>query len=154
MNTRYLLISSAIAGTLAALLSNIPFLDLFNCLLCAWMWLGGIFAVWLYRSNTDAVPTGGQALVLGLVTGLVAAAIDTILTALIGINPAPVPPETMQQLEEAFGEGAALLTSQRTALVFNVIISLIFYPLFGAVGAYLGQALFKGRGGTGSPPQV
>ena len=59
-----------------ALLSNLPLLSLGNCLLCLWVWGGGILAAWLYKrlQGTVTVSDGGWLGVLaGLLGGLASA---------------------------------------------------------------------------------
>ena len=151
MNARYMLLSAGIAGAFAALASNVPVLEMVNCLLCGWLWLGGILAVWIYHWNVEEPVTRGNAMILGVVTGLVATAVDTLLTALMGMNAAPVPPETMAQLREAFGPQADLLFSQGASLLVTFIFSLIFYTLFAMLGGLLGAMIFKGKAVEAEP---
>jgi len=49
MNTRSFVLSVLIAGVVIGFLANLPILNLINCALCIWVWLGGILAVFLYR---------------------------------------------------------------------------------------------------------
>jgi len=144
MNTRHLIISAAFAGVLSALLSSIPIISFVNCLLCGWLWLGGIFAVWLYRRNTGAsLVSLGQGAVIGLLAGLVAAVIVGLVNAFISAGGSPIPPETAALLEEQLGEAAEILANPQTMATFGIIINLVLYPLFGALGGLIGAALFK-----------
>ena len=149
MNTRYLLISAAIAGAVTAVLSTVPFINLLNCLLCAWMWLGGLFAVFLYRNQSKDFVDPGRGALIGVLTGLVGAVIAIILSLIFlpTSAAAALPPETMQQLEETLGEGAAALTSPAATTGISIISNLIFYPLFCTLGGLIGGAIFKNRPG-------
>jgi hypothetical protein len=147
MNTRALLISGAIAGAVSALLSAIPIINFVNCLLCAWLWLGGIFAVWLYRKNAGG-PTlvdTGRGAVIGLVAGLFGAVVASILTAIVGAGAPALPAETMAQLEDQLGEAAEVITNPGASLAVGILFNLILYPLFGAIGGLIGAAVFKNR---------
>lgn len=75
MNTRSFILSALLAGLFMALFGNIPLLNLVNCILCLWVWLGGALAVWLYRRFQKGGQglTSGQGALLGAVTGVVGA---------------------------------------------------------------------------------
>ena len=148
MNTRYLLISAAISGTLAALLTVTPFANLVNCLVCGWLWIAGLAAVWIYRENTGEYVNTRGGVVLGLVSGLFGAAVATILTAATGMSASnSIPAAQIAQLEEQFGEQASeyirLLTAPATSLTIALVINLIVYPLFGLIGGLIGASIFK-----------
>jgi hypothetical protein len=53
MNNRALLLSGVVGSLVMVVISNVPFLNLINCLLCAWVWLGGMAAVWFYRRQAN-----------------------------------------------------------------------------------------------------
>ena len=145
MNTRYFLITTALAGALTALLSAVPFINLVNCLLCGWLWIGGIFAVWLYRYFSDASVERGQGAMLGAVMGLFAAVIATLLGLIAGTSASSVTPDQMAQLEEMMGESAQILTSPTTLVTISLVANLIFDPLFGALGGLIGASIFKSK---------
>jgi hypothetical protein len=75
MNTRSALWAVLIAGVVMALLGNLPLLNLVNCILCLWAWLGGALAVFVYRrfQRGQPGPTAGQGAGLGALSGLVGA---------------------------------------------------------------------------------
>ena len=150
MNTRALLLSSLIAGTLMALFSELPIISIVNCCLCLWIWAGGIFAVYLYRrfDNTTGPTTITQGLLVGLVAGLVAAVLGTILAALIG----PIAWKYVNQLVTSLqgtgidtGPFANILRSTSGFTLFELFTNLVFYSLFGLVGGILGTLIFKGK---------
>jgi len=146
MNTRSLLISAAIAGVLAAVLSTVPIISLVNCLLCGWLWMAGIFAVFMYRNQSHDYVDPGRGALIGVLTGLVGAVIAIILTLIFQpAAAAALPPETVAQLEEQLGEGAAILTNPATSIGISIISNLILYPLFGALGGLIGGAIFKNK---------
>lgn len=144
MNTKFLLLTSLIVGVLTALLSSIPLVSAVNCLLCGWFWLGGIFGVWLYRNFTKETLTTGKAALMGVVAGLIAAVLATLIGLAFSGNTMPISPEQMQQLEEALGEQAAQIFADPTTLtLIGAVFSLILYPLFTAIGGMIGAAIFK-----------
>ena len=152
MNTRYLLICGAIAGTLAALLTVTPIASIVNCLVCGWLWIAGIAAVWMYRANTGEVVSPRGGVILGLVAGAFGAVIATLLTALTGIGASPLPAEQvaqLEQLEEQLGPDAAemlrTLVSPGGSLTISLFINVITYPLFGLFGGLIGASIFKNK---------
>jgi hypothetical protein len=154
MNTRALLLSGLIAGVLMALFSELPIISILNCCLCLWIWVGGIFAVFLYRrfDNSVGPTTLTQGVLVGLVAGLVSAVLGTILAAIIG-------PISWQFLSRALdlvqgsgtdlGSITGLLESRSGFSFFELITNLVFYSFFGVVGGMLGTLIFKG--GQSSP---
>lgn len=149
MNTRALLISALVGGLLIGVLSSIPIVSVVNCLLCGWVWLGGIFAVWMYkRNNAGITPDTGAGAITGALAGLVGALVSSVLSALltaVGVGASALTPEMMQQMEDAMGEVPAILTSGTAMLLVGVLMTVILYPIFGAIGGLIGAAIFKGR---------
>lgn len=153
MNTRALLLSGLIAGVLMALFSELPIISILNCCLCLWIWLGGIFAVFLYRrfDNTTGPTTLTQGVLVGLVAGLVSAVIGTAIAAIIG----PISWQFMSQaLSTIQGSGTDLgpltdVLELRTGFsLFELFTNLVFYAFFGVVGGMLGTLIFKGGQST------
>ncbi len=149
MNTRYMLICGAITGTLAALLTVTPIASIVNCLVCGWLWIAGIAAVWMYRANTGEVvaPRGG--IILGLVAGAFGAVVATLLTALTGIGASPIPAEQLAQIEEQLGPDAVemirMIASPGGSLTISLLVNVVVYPLFGLIGGLIGASIFKNR---------
>lgn len=146
MNTRPMLISAAICGTLAALLSAVPVASLLNCLLCGWLWLQGIFAVWMYRYQTGEAVDSRGGMALGAVSGLFGAAVATVLAAVSGVAAtSTIPADQMAQLEQMFGDAARWITSPATSLIATIVINSILYPVFGLIGGVIGASIFKNK---------
>jgi hypothetical protein len=149
MNTRFLLISAAITGTLAALLTVTPIANLVNCLVCGWLWIAGLAAVWLYRENTGEPVTTRDGLVLGLVSGLFGALVATILSAFSVGGTTPIPAGQLAQIEEQLGPQAAsflrMLENPATTLTIGLVMNLVIYSLFGLIGGLIGASIFKPR---------
>jgi hypothetical protein len=70
------------------LLTVTPIANLVNCLVCGWLWIGGLAAVWIYRENTGEGITSRGGILLGLVSGLFGAAVATLLSAVTGMGAA------------------------------------------------------------------
>lgn len=142
INNRSLLIAAGIAGVLMAVLSTIPIINLVNCLLCAWLWLGGMFAVWYYKRENPGGVTTGQGALIGVVAGLIGAVIATVLSLIF--NGAGMV-EALEAQREVLGDAAdqviALMAGGLGAFL-ALIFNFVFYALFGAIGGLIGAALF------------
>lgn len=150
MNTRAFLISTLIAGAVMGLLSNIPLLNLVNCLLCAWLWGGGILAVFLYRrfAPEHFELTSSNGILLGLVAGVFGAVIGAIVSVIFQAATQQTFVRLIEQQELFRSELAPYMDTLRSAggfSFFGLVCNLIFYPLFGLVGGLLGVNFFKGK---------
>lgn len=156
MNTRALLITSAIAGFAMALLSNIPLINYGNCVICMWLWGGGILGAWLYPrfdAATRAV-TPGRGAIIGVVSGLIGALIAILFSALLSgftaqnvqmaLAEMQITDPQVERMLESFAEPASLIL---ISFLFNIVL----YPLFGAIGGAIGGMIF---GRSTSEPAV
>ena len=142
-NTRSLSLASLIAGVASTVVSNIPIINLVNCLLCAAFWGSGILAVWLYRRLAGAV-TMRQAVVVGTLAG-VWAGVFGFLLSFVGLAGASGLLNTVRPFlsaEDLAGAGQAL--DPITAMLFN-LAGVITNIVFGALGGLIGGAIFKPR---------
>lgn len=145
MNTRSFWLSALIAGAITGLLGNLPVLNIINCLLCIWVWAGGAIAVWLYRRYQPDEPglTTGQAFGLGALTGLVGAILGTVVFMITAALSAPLF-EWMMRTFQVEGEMPFLIGAPSgvlgPALMF-LVIDLVLYPIFGALGALIAASL-------------
>jgi hypothetical protein len=147
MNSRSFFLSALVAGLAIGLLGNLPLLNLVNCVLCLWVWVGGFLAVFLYRRFQPGGPalTGGQGAGLGALSGLIGALIGVVVYALTAAISTPL----MNRLAGALqiqddlpwqsGEGSGILASLLVFLVLDIIL----YPLFGALAGYAAVALAR-----------
>ena len=81
MNSRSFLLSTLIAGIVIGFLANLPLLNLINCALCIWVWIGGALAVLLYRrfQHGEPGPSVGQGAGLGALSGLIGALVGAVV---------------------------------------------------------------------------
>ncbi len=145
MNIRSLILSALIAGVVLGTLGNLPVLNFVNCVLCLWVWLGGIFAVYLYnryerkRTQLDqASATVWQGLGIGALAGVVGAFVGFFVYALTSSLSTPMLVSlaktfNLQMFNPGTGIGRAV-----TFFFFNIVL----YPLFGAMGGLLGAGVF------------
>ena len=91
MNTRSLFLSALIAGVVIGLLGNLPILNIINCFLCIWVWVGAFLAVMLYRRYEPGVSlTTGQGAGIGALAGLVGACVGVLINLLTSFISTPV----------------------------------------------------------------
>jgi hypothetical protein len=167
---RIALISGVAIGVVAA----IPGLSLINCCCCAGVWLGGVLSMYLYKQQfTEGMPPleSSDALMLGLMAGVVGAFTATIINVLILVTFGPVEAELVKSiagkiLERMSEQGSlpsdmvenlkdqleqSIKDSGRMSNIFGgLFITLIVYPIFTILGALLGYAMFRPK----SPPQT
>jgi hypothetical protein len=157
------LIPGLVGGAFIAFFSEIPLLNLGNCLCCLWVVLGGVIGAWLYkRSLTGKMEmTSGDGATTGLLCGIFGALIGGFLQyllTLIGLDFSAnffkamsdywkdMPRELSDSMERirSFSEFSPFF------VLFGLFSSLIVYSIFATAGGLLGAALFKKSGKTKS----
>ena len=145
MNSRAALWPVLIAGAAMGLLGNLPLLNLVNCILCLWVWLGGGAAVLLYRRFQPGGPgpTPGQGAALGALSGVVGALIGAVVYYLTASLSRPIMNSLAQALsvDVPFGtqESGSALGGMLVFLAFDIVL----YPLFAALGGLITVNLTK-----------
>jgi ABC-type Co2+ transport system permease subunit len=147
MNSRSFFLSALVAGLVIGLLGNLPLLNLVNCVLCLWVWVGGFLAVYLYRRFQPGGPalTGGQSAGLGALAGLIGALVGVVVYALTAAISTPLlnrlasALQIQDDLPWQTGEGSGILASLLVFLVADAIL----YPLFGALSGFIAASLMK-----------
>ncbi len=149
-----LIVPALIGGTIAGVLSSVPFV---NCLCCLWIIGGAMLAAALWARDNSTSLTAGDGALVGAYTGVFAAITHT----LIGIPLAAVnarffvkifermsaytnemPPDWRQWFDQSIGPLSI------TGLLLNLIISAAVFCALAALGGVLGAALF----GKKTPP--
>ena len=147
MNSRSFFLAALIAGVAIGLLGNLPVLNLINCFLCIWVWVGGVLAVFLYRrfEHGAADLTGGRGAGLGALAGLIGAFVGVVVYALTSFISIPLFENLVQTFDiegyqpwDARGLGGVLAS----ALIF-LVANVVLYPLFGALSGYITASLMK-----------
>lgn len=148
MNTRAFLLAAGIAGVAIGVLGNLPLLNLINCFLCVWVWLGGAFAVFLYRRLQPAPPrvSTGQGAGLGAFAGLIGAFVGAVVYAATSFISMPIFMSVAQMLEI---EGDLPFASVEPASVLGstfvfFILDAVLYPLFGMISGMIAASLMRG----------
>jgi hypothetical protein len=147
MNTKSFLLSALTAGAIIAVLSNFPALNLLNCFLCVFVWLGGFLAVLFYGKFQKEAPalTPGQGAGLGAVTGVFGALIGFLVNLILSPLTTPI----MRAVADAVGIGDVLPADTggfAAAMVGGLrflVIDIFAYPLFGALAGLITASAMK-----------
>jgi hypothetical protein len=150
VNTRSLVWSVLIAGLVIGLLGNLPVVNLVNCVLCLWVWLGGGLAVFLYRGfqHGGAAASPAQGAGLGALAGLVGAVIGAGVFILASPLTIPVMKEVARALNSEgslpFGGGPG--TSAAAQASIFLVVDVVLYPLFGAISGLITASMVRKPG--------
>jgi hypothetical protein len=154
MNSRSFIFSALIAGAIIGVLANLPLLNLINCFLCLWVWVGGILAVVFYRRFQHGGPdlTPGQGAGLGAVSGLIGAFVGVVVFAATSFISMPL----FARLAEYFQvEGDLPFRTDPGAVLASTfaffLMNLVAYPLFGALSGLVGASLLRKPPATAAP---
>jgi hypothetical protein len=139
MNIKNLIIASLIGGVVSLIAVNVPFLNLVNCLLCIGFWGSAVLAVWIYQRMTGSV-TLGQAVVIGMATGLWAGVIGFGLS-FIGLAGGAALANSFKMVAPA---EAKIDIPEGSGVIFN-LCGVGVDIAFGAIGGLIGGALFRPR---------
>ncbi|MBI3006548.1 MAG: hypothetical protein HYY49_14220 [Ignavibacteriales bacterium] len=163
-----------LGGLVIGSLWGIPFVNMINCCCCAGILLGGIMASYLYREEfVEGMPPfeSSDALITGLLAGIVGALVATFISNLIHLAFGPVGAEVMkdiiekvlQRLEEQGSIPTGMYDEMLEQLereinkpltlyevLKDLLFSVIILPIFGMLGGLLGFAIF-GKKKTAQP---
>ena len=148
MNTRSFLLSALIGGLVTGILGNLPLLNLINCALCVFAWLGGILAVILYKryQRGGPVATVGQGAGLGALSGLIGAVVGAVVYAITSPFSIPIFNSMIRffQIEGdfPFTRGVGLGEIVASAFFF-LVVDAVLYTLFGAIAGMIAASLIK-----------
>lgn len=145
MNSRSALWTVLIAGGTIGLLGNLPLLNLANCIVCLWVWLGGGLAVLLYRRFQPAglglAP--GQGAALGALSGVVGAFIGAVVYYLTASLSTPIMNSLAQALKVAVPFGTQESGSALGGMLVFLAFDIVLYPVFAALGGLITVSLTK-----------
>ncbi len=160
------IIPALYGGIIMALVSTIPFIGFINCFCCAGIILGGLLAVFFYKNNftPDTAPfTAGDCMIVGLIAGNIGAIVGSFLTLLfeqlfgnvmvdvliewLHSTNVDIPEESWQALEQA-SEG----TTGFFSFLFQLVVNVFIYGIFGLLGGLIGYSVYKPKGTHMMPP--
>lgn len=148
-----------VGGALVGLLSNIPIINLANTCLCLWAWVGGIVAAKMLVNRAAQPLTAREGARVGLLAGLLGAAISFVVQLPLAIFQMariletaarlPIASEDARELYERIAQSGSLRVA--LAFIFAFIGALLLLG-FTVLGGIVGVALFEKRKGP-PPPQ-
>jgi len=144
MNGKYLFLAGLIGGVVIAVLSNVPYIRAANCLLCMWVWVGGIFAAWLYKRFQGSL-TPGQGAGVGALAGVIGGLVGLVI-GLLGFAGAQEALDAASQYLGPELTGGIDVSSLAGPVAFvDGIINLILFTIFGALSGLIGGSIFKSK---------
>ena len=137
-------------GLLIGVLSGLPVIGSGNVCCCLWVVSGGVLASYLLQQRTPEPITTSDAMLTGVMAGLIGGVIWVLLSAALMSITGPmlegqirrvleqnpdIPPETLAFVQKLFTGGGMILV--------QAIILLPLCAIFSLLGALLGTAFFK-----------
>ncbi len=165
MNRESMFKPTLIGGVALGVLSALPVIGAFNCFCCAWVIGGGMLAAYLYVKDSPIVVTLGNGVLLGLITGMIGALVDTVFSIPLhmaisgaGMGVAEQLREMAEEIPNMPPEARDLLRSMAAGgvgiggVVFFIaaLLKFFIYGIVAMLGGVLGVALFEKR--TPGPP--
>ena len=138
-------IAGVVVGIFMPLFSQLPILNLVNCIPCGWIWIGGILAVGLYRclSGPNEPLFASDGAILGIFTGIVAAFSALVLSIfLYGNDALPEASSRILPILDQVRETFHFTDPRQTSYMFVFLFDLIFYPIISAISGIVGIQLF------------
>jgi hypothetical protein len=143
MNTKNILITGLVGAIITLLLTNIPFVNLVNCLICAGFWVGPLFATWLYKRMTGTLSTK-EGIWVGVTAGVIAGVIGFLLSFVGAAGAAGM----VNQINTIMSPQDQIDMSGVEGTIGNILITLlgvIFDIVVGAIAGLIGATIFKNK---------
>lgn len=139
-----------IAGAVAGLLSGLPFIGAGNCICCLWIVGGAAIAAKMLAGQTPGLLTSGDGAIVGALTGIVAAVVDTVVKLPLQhynmelarriLDSFDIESNMPAGLKGLFDGSTGVLTPGW--MLLGLFFSAAIYAVFGALGGVIGVSLF------------
>src|SRR5262245_13975104 len=144
-----------IGGLVIGVAASVPGLNIANCC-CLFVIAGGVLTTYLLQQRTPEAIQTSEAMLQGLVAGLIGGVIFVAGTALL-VDMATKMASIEQALErpDMPPEAREMVTKLMTGggmFVFLAVVYIPCYAIFGLLGALLGTAFFKKKTPPAAPP--
>jgi hypothetical protein len=152
-----------LGGLLIGVLSSLPIVKAGNLCCCLWVVSGGLLTVYLQQQQKAEPIETGEAVLGGLIAGLIGAVIVCVFTYIAMIVMGPVIQSSLASVQSALESNADMPPAARDlalsamrmmtgggAIVIGLLITIPLYAVFSMLGALLGTALFRKK----QPPVV
>jgi len=143
MSWKNFFIASLAGGAAMALLSNIPILSLGNCLLCLWVWGGGLLGAWMYKKLQGSVTVGDGAWI-GALAGLIGGVISAFFLYL-GAASASILPQLTALLPPEFQVQMDLERLVRETVTTIALLEVLVFIFIGSIGGLIGGAILRNK---------
>jgi hypothetical protein len=138
-----------VGGIVLGVLSALPIVSIGNLCCCLWVVAGGVVAAYLLQAGSAAAITMGDGAVVGVLAGLIGAAIQFIVSIILNPLLGPLQARMMQWALEQIpnapdvrgawsGVGLGL-----AGAVVNFLLMLVVGAIFSTAGGIVGAAIFK-----------
>lgn len=152
-----------IAGAVAGLLSGLPFIGAGNCVCCLWIVGGAAMAAKMLAAATPGLLTTGDGAVVGVLTGIVAAVVDAIISIPLRSFNLGLARRLLDKAAELGGQmpsGLGEFFNGSTSFLspgwflLGLFVSAAMFAVVGALGGIIGVSLFgkKSRPSVPAPP--
>ena len=160
MKQETMLKPALISGVILGIVSAFPVISAVNCFCCAWVIGAGVLAAHLYVKSSPLPVTLGSGAVLGMVTGIVGAIVDTLFSIPLFLLMRGSGTGIFEQFQQALDKMPdvnpavrerlqSILTGGSGTGILLIILGVAFYTLIfglaGMLGGALGVALFEKR---------
>jgi hypothetical protein len=169
--------AAILGGLIIGAISGLPGLNLLNCCCCAGILFGGAMSVYLYRQEftNEMLPMeSSDALILGIISGIIGALIATSISAVISLMFGPVETEMVrnfmekltQKLEDSGSIPQGTMDNMRDqfdkamkegstigGILRSLVYNLILYPIFSMLGGLIGYGIFGKKKPLAPPTQ-
>ncbi len=142
MNTKNLLIASAIGAVVTAALATIPGVNFLICVVCLPFWGGPLLAAWIYK-NQSGTMTMNQAIGVGALTGFFAGVLAGIISLTLGPAASAAMLKMLQQYAPAGSVPPTALSGGVSFL--SLLGGVAIDTIFGVIGGLIGGAIFKDK---------
>ncbi len=137
-----------VAGAVAGLLSGLPLIGAANCLCCLWIVGGAAMASKLLAGQTPGLLKAGDGVLVGALTGIVAAVVDTIVKIPFQSYNMEMARRLLDRFSDSIPKGLEGLLNEAGGntstggLLIGLFITAAVYGVMGALGGAIGVSLF------------
>jgi len=140
--------SAIFGGVISGLLSGFPVVNLGNCLCCLWVMMGGLISLYFYQKDSTIKLDTGDGFAVGALAGVIGALVATPLDLVFSYWTRSL---VMNFLETYGGDLKGYETYFTThSFATTLIIRIVFFALFSAIGGAIGTAFFKPKAHSNS----
>jgi hypothetical protein len=149
-----------LGGVFIGVLSSLPVVNIANLCCCLWVIAGGLLTVYLQQQGRPDPLDTADAVLGGLIAGLVGAAIYAVVAfAMFSVTGTAIQDQIQRALESnpdvppQLHDFLLRLTTGRNMALLAVAINVPIYAVFSMLGSLLGLAFFRKKTPPAAPTQ-